>query len=121
MVFRNEKSFEARVTESKCMLNRYPDRIPIIVEKRKPSLPTIDKRKYMAPVHLSMSQFTYVIRRRLKLEKAEALFMFVNDNTLIQQNLGINETYHKWADADGFLYLTYDMENTFGGQSHSST
>ena len=103
-----------RINESKAMLDKYPDRIPVICEKSEASpVPNIDKNKYLLPSDLSMSQFVYVIRKRIKLEPHQALFMFVN-NRFIPTSSNMHDIYYKYKDEDGFLYITYAGENTYG-------
>lgn len=41
----------------------------------------IDKKKYLVPADLTVGQFVYVIRKRIKLAPEKAIFIFVN-NTL---------------------------------------
>ena len=112
-MYKQEKSLEERKQESALMLARFPDRVPVIVEKRSQSISTIDKKKYMAPKSLTLGQFSFVIRRRLKLKSTEAIFIFINKK-LIQQTQTLEDTYANEKDEDGFIYLVYDFENTFG-------
>tara|TARA_B100000482_G_C12558065_1_gene278953 strand:+ start:278 stop:616 length:339 start_codon:yes stop_codon:yes gene_type:complete len=112
-MYKQEKSLEERTHESALMLSRFPDRVPVIVEKRRPSISTIDKRKYMSPKTLTLGQFTFVIRKRLKLKPSEAIFIFINQK-LIHQTQTLGDTYANEKDEDGFIYLIYDFENTFG-------
>lgn len=117
MKFKSQYSFQARVEESTRIMNKYPDRLPIICEKsidRKNSdLPTLDKTKYLVPVDLTISQFLYVIRNRMKLPAEKAVFLFVG-NTIPSCSTPLTQIYHKYKDADGFLYITYTGENIFG-------
>lgn len=113
MDYREEKSHDERCKESAAMMKRFADRVPIIVQRRRPNIHDIDKRKFMAPRNLTLAQFTYVIRKRLKLASNEAIFVFVN-NKLVTQTCELHLAYEKDKDPDGFLYLTYDFENTFG-------
>ena len=59
-MYKKERTFEERKKESELMQSRFPDRIPVIVQKKKEQLATIDKRKFMAPNSLSMGQFVFV-------------------------------------------------------------
>jgi GABA(A) receptor-associated protein len=114
--FKNEFSFEQRLLESSRVLNKYPDRIPIIVERSKKadkSCPLIDKKKYLVPRDLTVGQFIYVIRKRLKLPAEKAIFLFIN-NQIAASTKMIGEIYEKNRDADYFLYCSYSYENTFG-------
>ena len=89
-------------------------RIPIIVEKYEGcELPEIDKLKYLVPKDMTMPQFIFVIRKRIKLTPSQTLFVMVN-NTLVGSSKLISEIYDELKDKDGFLYVTYTNENTFG-------
>lgn len=59
---------------------RYQDRIPVICEKvEKSDIATIDKKKYLVPADLTVGQFVYVIRKRIKLSPEKAIFIFVDE------------------------------------------
>lgn len=60
-----------------------------------------------------MGQFVYVIRKRIKLPADQAIFIFVN-NTLPPAAALMSQIYKEHADPDGFLYVTYSGESTFG-------
>mgnify|MGYP001116347140 CR=1 FL=1 len=114
MGFKSTNNFESRCTESNKIIKKYPCRIPIIVEKQsKCQLNDIDKQKFLVPKDLNMNQFIYIIRKRIKLDKSESLFMMV-DNQLCPGNTPISSVYEDYKDSDGFLYITYSSENTFG-------
>ncbi|KAJ4833723.1 Autophagy- protein 8f [Turnera subulata] len=71
-----------RRAEAARIREKYPDRIPVIVEKAERSdIPNIDKKKYLVPADLTVGQFVYVIRKRIKLSAEKAIFIFV-DNVL---------------------------------------
>jgi GABA(A) receptor-associated protein len=88
--------------------------LQVIVEKAdKSDIPAIDKKKYLVPNDLSVGQFTYVIRRRIQISPEKALFIFVK-NVLPANAALMADVYEDHKDADGFLYMTYAGENTFG-------
>ena len=112
--YKKEKSFEERFNESTKIMEKYPDKIPIIVSKcSKSHLNNIDKNKYLVSNDMILSQFIYTIRKRIKLEASEALFFFI-DNTVPKNSAPIGELYNLHKDKDGFLYITYNSDNTFG-------
>ena len=79
MGFKNDYSFEDRCDESKRILIKFSQRIPIICEKNKKSkLLDIDKKKYLIPIDFTVGQFMYVIRKRLLLPPDKAIFIFIN-------------------------------------------
>ena len=99
------------------VLNKYPGRVPVIVERSKnasPDVPQIDKHKFLVPSDLSIGQFQYVIRKRLNIEPHKALFLFV-DNCVPSTSTLISTIYEESKDSNTlFLFVTYSMENTFG-------
>ncbi|KAH9797882.1 Autophagy-related protein 8C [Citrus sinensis] len=112
--FKLEHPLERRLAESARIREKYPDRIPVIVEKaEKTDVPDIDKKKYLVPADLSVGQFVYVVRKRIKLSAEKAIFVFVK-NTLPPTGALMSAIYEENKDEDGFLYMTYSGENTFG-------
>mmetsp|Transcript_3992 Transcript_3992/g.6103 ORF Transcript_3992/g.6103 Transcript_3992/m.6103 type:complete len:150 (-) Transcript_3992:176-625(-) len=144
--YKAEHKFEKRKAEADKIRSKYPDRIPVICEKAKKSdIVDIDKKKYLVPADLTVGQFVYVIRKRIKLTPEKAIFIFVN-NTLpptgklyssppcsefllfqttfwfvVAQyspypSIGavMSQIYKEHKDDDGFLYVTYSGESTFG-------
>jgi GABA(A) receptor-associated protein len=77
-------------------------------------VPLIDKQKFLVPADLTIAQFAFVIRRRLSVTSDQALFLFVN-GTLPPSSLLLRECYEQHKDRDGFLYVLYSSETTFGG------
>ena len=55
----------------------------------------------------------FVIKKRIKLLSHEALFLFIN-NKMVSGNTDIGQLYDYYRDSDGFLYIQYSKENTFG-------
>ncbi|KAG5538631.1 autophagy-related protein 8f [Rhododendron vialii] len=112
--FKQEHDFAKRHAEAARIREKYPDRIPVIVEKAERSdIPNIDKKKYLVPADLTVGQFVYVIRKRIKLSAEKAIFIFV-DNVLPPTGAIMSTIYDEKKDEDGFLYVTYSGENTFG-------
>lgn len=112
--FKDDYSFGSRKAEADRIRQKYAGRIPVICEKaEKSDITTIDKRKYLVPNDLTVGQFVYVIRKRIKLEAEKAIFIFVND-VLPPTSALMGHIYEEHRDKDGFLYVTYSGENTFG-------
>ena len=109
---------EARKASAAAIRAKHPDRIPVIVHKREgdASLPDIDKRKFLVPSDLTIGQFMYVIRKRIKLSPEKAIFIFVG-NVLPPTAAMMSSVYEQNKDDDGFLYITYSGENTFGWEA----
>ena len=107
-----------RVKKSQFILEKYPDRVPLIIQPSKndrASYP-IDKSKYITPRDLTLLQLQQIIRKRIHFPSEKALYMFINNKMYPITSL-IGPIYDENKDSDGFLYITYCQENTFG---HSS-
>ena len=117
MKFKSENTFIERLEESTRIMNKYPGRIPIICEKannnKNKDIPIIEKSKYLVPQDLTLSQFLYVIRTKLKLPSEKAIFLIVGGRIPASTEL-ISNIYSRNKDFDGFLYITYSGENVFG-------
>ncbi|KAB5560404.1 hypothetical protein DKX38_005361 [Salix brachista] len=112
--FKLDHTLERRQAEASRIREKYPDRVPVIVERAERSdIPDIDKKKYLVPADLTVGQFVYVVRKRIKLSPEKAIFVFVK-NTLPSTASLMSAIYEENKDEDGFLYMTYSGENTFG-------
>jgi GABA(A) receptor-associated protein len=111
--FKDKYSFERRKHDSETVLAKYPNRVPVIIERFGEDVPNIDRSKYLVPDDLSMANFMYVIRKRIKLEPEKAIYLFVNGKVLAGMET-MNSIYDKHRNEDGFLYMTYSGESTFG-------
>jgi len=112
MEFKTEHSFHQRIHEATKILQKYPDRIPCIIESRCKGL-ILDKKKYLVPGDLTIGQFVYVIRKRINLSPEKAIFIFVN-NTIPSSSVMISQVYAEHKDSSMFLFFELSLENTFG-------
>ena len=60
-----------------------------------------------------VGQFVYVIRKRISIPSEKAIFLFVN-NTLPPTAELMSAVYQRHKDDDGFMYMCYSGENSFG-------
>ena len=112
--FKERYTFEERKEEAARIKEKYPDRIPVIVEKSNGAeIPDIDKNKFLVPSDLTVGQFIYVIRKRIKINHDKAIFIFVN-NLIPSTNQPMSAVYDAHKDPCGYLYITYNTESTFG-------
>ena len=102
--------------EADRIMNKYPDRIPVLVTRNKNSsnTPEIDKHKYLVPSDLTMGQLMFVIRRRLKLPPEKGLFLFVDGGVVSVSDLVSTVYYISHDPDDGFLHAVFSCESVFG-------
>lgn len=118
MGFKDEHTLDHRKDESSRMRQRHHDRIPVVVQRAmgETTLPDVDKKKYLVPVDMTVGQFMHVLRKRVDLPPEIAIFLFVGfTNDLPSTQSLLSALDEKYRDEDGFLYLTYQGESTFGG------
>lgn len=72
-----------------------------------------DDCRYLVPADITAGQLVYVVRKRIKLSPEKALFIFVRNSLPPTASL-MSAIYEEFKDEDGFLYLTYSGENSFG-------
>ena len=107
---------EKRKAECEKIRKQFPDKIPIICEKDpKSNIQEIDKTKNLVPIDLTVSQFSFMIRKRIQLSKESAFFLLVSGKHSITGDTLISEIYEKYKDPqDDFLYIAYASELTWG-------
>lgn len=114
--FQEKYDFSKRYDQSQSILSKYNDKIPIIIEKLKnitSHINEISKTKYLVPDDLTVSQLMCIIRKYLDLPSSDSIYLFSND-ILLSPSESLYTTYGKYKDTDGFLYIFYTTENTFG-------
>jgi len=129
-----EKTLEERIVYSKKLLSKYSDRIPIVIEKSE--FVELQNYKYLLPRNLLVSEFMCIIKTKMNkaLDEKKAIFTFVKSNAfgiashspkenacksdknynLVPMNQTIQEIYNIHKNEDGFLYIKFGIENTFG-------
>lgn len=116
--FQEKFSLEDRIKESTKIKKKHPGRTPVIVEKAtKSNIESIIKKKFLIPDDLTVGQFLYVIRKRIKLSPDKTIFLFVKSgNKYVIPASGelISQIYKEHVSVDGFLYFIYQGESTFG-------
>jgi GABA(A) receptor-associated protein len=112
--YKEENSFEKRRAEGEKIRKKYPDRVPVIVEKSpKARVSDLDKKKYLVPSDLTVGQFYFLIRKRIHLRPEDALFFFVN-NVIPPTSTTMGSLYQEHHEEDFFLYIAYSDESVYG-------
>ena len=81
--FKKKKDFMTRLREAESVLAKYPDRIPVVCERATTDAPRLDRSKYLVPADISMGEFMYVIRKRMKILPEVSIYLFVNAMTTV--------------------------------------
>merc|ERR1712110_314647 len=118
--YKEEHPFEKRRAEGEKIRRKYPDRVPVIVEKSpKARIGDLDKKKYLVPSDLTVGQFYFPIRKRISLRPEDALFFFVN-NVIPPTSATMGSLYQEHHEEDFFLYIAYSDESSMATSRCSS-
>lgn len=136
-----EKTLDVRKQEYEKISKKYPDLIPIILQRSAfgNRLPELTKYKFLVPRTLTMSSVMMLIRKHLneKDEKdksnennesknkenvtdvhenfsATSIFLFNTRNELLQGTKVADMLRKDCPSEDGFVYIRYAAENTMG-------
>jgi hypothetical protein len=114
--FRARHSRIERAHASERARKHHPGHVPAILVRGGRDAPQIDKEKFLLPHDLTGAQLQYVVRRRLRSMPADRALFLMCDDVLVPATTTAREldAAHRDPD-DGFLYVTYALENAFGG------
>lgn len=112
--YKKKKSFDARRDEAELLLRTFPDKIPVIFQPSpNVKLKPLEKDKFLFPNDFNIINVLFILRKKLSISSAEALFMYVG-NEIPPSNELLLSLYPFYKDDDGFLYIIYSTENVFG-------
>ena len=106
---------EKRIFLSNKLLSSYPDKIPVIVARGNTFSPEIKKNKFLFPKGISFAKVIVDLRKFIpNLKSSEAVFFFLENSVIPQNSILIDKIYELYKTDDGFLYIYFTSENTFG-------
>ena len=118
---KDNPDIEKRKKDCEQILNKYPEKIPIICQKDPncSNLPETDKTKYLVSKELTVAQFNCMIRNSLGVNEEEsAFYLLVNMKYTITGDISLSEVYQKYKNPqDGFLYIMYTSTQVWGSNS----
>ena len=134
--FKQRNSLPERQAAVASIRAKFPNKVPVIVERFKKvsflklvcrnsklynlqekSLPVIDKVKFLVPRELTVGQLATIVRNRLSLNQLDSFFLFNKSGTMVTMSMTVSDLYSESMDSDGFLYIEYASQETFGGMA----
>lgn len=90
----------------------FPNRAVVICERApNSSLPEITKTKYLPAYEMTFGQFSFLIRKKLNIDKKSALFFYIEGKKMIIGSETMLEIYEKYKnEEDKILYICYYTE-----------
>lgn len=119
---RSEAGILRRGEESDKIRKKYPERIPVVVDRVKATDHALvdsrgkEKHKYLVPLDMTVGMFYDVLRRSMpKLKPEDALYFTLYDSRQIPATTKLMSVlYAEHRNPDGYLYFVYTAESTFG-------
>ena len=108
----NMLSHEDKEKQYKKIHNKYKSHIPIVVLNDADI--DIEKNKFLVNGDITVGQFMFTIRKRVKLNGEEALFLFLEDESTPPNSELMSVIYAKHKSKCGFLIMNLKKEAVFG-------
>lgn len=108
---------EKRKAISRKIITSYPGFVPVIVGRGETKVtPSIKKNKFLAPSNITLGKFLGIIRLHVETTHPhDPISFFVSSSSSIPVNsMFMQQVHEKYKSEDGFLYVSYVSENTFG-------
>lgn len=113
--FEKKHTLQERKKVCESLVKKCPERIPVILIRGTSEVPQVERTKYLVPADMTIGKFMYEIRKNMPVEMTDkALFLFVGDNVIPPNSSSLQWVHNKYRAEDGFLYIVYSGENTFG-------
>ena len=93
------------------MYTKYPDKVPVIIASSNIKL---IKSKFLVNNDMTFGQLVIILKKYVELSSTETLYLCASNYVSIKLSSIISETWERYRDEDGFLYLILNKENTFG-------
>jgi hypothetical protein len=111
--YRERTPLAERQREAARVRAAHPDRVPILLVPASRACPPAENDRFLAPLELTVAQFAYAVRKRVKLQPSQAIFLHV-DGRLASGTAALGALDARHRGDDGFLAVTYALENAFG-------
>ena len=114
LTFKEQFSFDQRKEKLKKFQEKYPGRIPVVLQNDNRSpFPPMKKHYYLFGSDVTCSKLMVFVRKQISIGPEMAMWLFV-DGVIPSLSATIGEMYEQNKADDGFLYVVYCGELTFG-------
>ena len=101
----DKNELSKRISESKRIISKFPDRIPVIILTNNSRLQKmLTKNKFLVPYDLTVSYLLANIRNQIKLDSSNALFIFC-ENILLSGSEELSKVYINYKIKNNYIYL----------------
>ena len=113
--YKRKKDIVARKIIADNLMNKNPDKIPVIVEKDPTSrISGMNKSRFLVEKKSTVNKFILEIKELIKMKEEEAVFLTAKGKYSLSGSKFFEDIYKSYKDEDGFLYIMYSTELMFG-------
>lgn len=112
--FKMKYTYDDRKKKSSDMIKKYPDKVCVILEKGDNTVQDLDTSQFVLNKNVTVGHLIYMIREGINIAQYDSIYIFIEKGYIPISSDNIGRLYDKYADQDGFLYMTYCREKTFG-------
>lgn len=102
------------------LLEKYLDRVPVLVDRGTTKDPFPRKSKYIIDGTTTFGALIATIRKQMVIPAGSGLFAYTLNHKMITGSNLVVTVYNEFKSDDGFLYILYTLENTFGSSYEAS-
>jgi hypothetical protein len=116
----NSTNFSTKMydDDARYIREKYPDKVPILLIPLRQNS-KLAYLRLLVPKDLSFSHFIASVRRRLSMTSETGLYFYIgSDKTITTVNTLISHIDLRYTSKDGFVYVYYDLETSFGSNSY---
>ena len=95
------------------LVSKHENKIPVVVETDTRSTLKFFSFKMSLKPTVQVSALAKIVRDKIQLSNSEAIFLFCG-NVSLAGNRMLGDTYEKYRDNDGFLYIVVSNIESFG-------
>lgn len=112
----DQEVLNKRIELSEKLRKQYPDHIPAIVKRssKENYLDKMSNEQFLIPNYMTVGAFVNFLTNRLRIHSIYSIWIYSDGNVLSNRTQRISEIYDQYVSMDGFLYLTYRSEESFG-------
>ncbi|CAD8185503.1 unnamed protein product [Paramecium pentaurelia] len=115
--YKDNNSFEERKEKFQIYQQKHPTKIPLIIERHpKCTLKLLDRPEVLIDETQKGTKLLQILQEKLQENSKNcSIFIFyTNTNTQFPLESQMKEAAQNHKDEDGFLYLTYNNQETLG-------
>lgn len=111
--FKDSMGFDERRAFFLSLVSKHENKIPVVIETDPRSMMKFFSFKLSLKPTIAVSALAKIVREKVQLSNSEAIFLFCG-NVSLAGNKILSDTYEKYRDKDGFLYVVVSNIESFG-------